>query len=89
MAPAYHELITIRQTGRLGVQAPRRAITEVVARHEAWRTTFAAEAAVHRATEIVAADTLRPYDLADGPSIRITEMPGAAVDPHERECRPA
>ena len=96
-SPAYNELITIRKTGPLDVEALRRALTEVVARHEAWRTTFRTvdgvphqfvrepaevdlpltdlsdlgpEDAVHRATEIAAADTLRPYDLADGPLIR-------------------
>ena len=96
-APAYNELITIRKTGPLDMEAVRRALTEVVARHEAWRTTFRTadgvphqfvreptevdlpvtdlselgpEDAVHRATEIAAADTLRPYDLADGPLIR-------------------
>src|ERR1700744_2862151 len=35
-----NELITIRKTGPLDVQALRRALTDVVARHEAWRTTF-------------------------------------------------
>jgi amino acid adenylation domain-containing protein len=96
-SPAYNELITIRKTGPLDVEALRRALTEVVARHQAWRSTFAAvdgvphqfvrepaevdlpvtdlselgpEDAVHRATEIAAADTLRPYDVADGPLIR-------------------
>ena len=96
-SPAYNELITIRKTGPLDVEALRRALTEVVARHEAWRTSFRTvdgvphqfvrepaevdlprtdlsdlgpKDAVHRATEIAAADTLRPYDLADGPLIR-------------------
>jgi amino acid adenylation domain-containing protein len=96
-APACNELITIRKTGPLDTEALRRALTEVVARHEAWRTTFRTadgvphqfvgeptevdlpvtdlselgpEDAVHRATEIAAADTLRPYDLAYGPLIR-------------------
>jgi amino acid adenylation domain-containing protein len=96
-SPAYNELITIRKTGPLDVEALRCALTEVVARHQAWRSTFAAvdgvphqfvrepaevdlpvtdlselgpEDAVHRATEIAAADTLRPYDVADGPLIR-------------------
>ena len=96
-SPAYNELITIRKTGPLDVEALHCALTEVVARHEAWRTTFRTvdgvphqfvgepaqvdlplidlsdlgpEDAVHRATEIAAADTLRPYDLADGPLIR-------------------
>ena len=39
-SPAYNELITIRKTGPLDVEALHSALTEVVARHEAWRTTF-------------------------------------------------
>ena len=39
-SPACNELITIRKTGPLDMEALRRALTEVVARREAWRTTF-------------------------------------------------
>src|SRR5262249_49001804 len=38
---AYNELVTIRKTGVLDVRALRRALAEVVRRHEAFRTTFA------------------------------------------------
>ncbi|MDT5204451.1 MAG: hypothetical protein QOD34_1087, partial [Mycobacterium sp.] len=38
---AFNDVITIRKTGPLDVEALRRALTEVVARHEACRTTFA------------------------------------------------
>jgi amino acid adenylation domain-containing protein len=96
-SPAYNELITISKAGPLDVEALRRALTEVVARHEAWRTTFRTVDGVphqfvqestalelpfadlstlgpqevsQRATEIAAADALRPYDLAEGPLIR-------------------
>lgn len=96
-SPVYNELITIRKTGPLDVEALRRALSAVVARHEVWRTTFAAvdgvphqvirqptevdlpltdltdlnfDDAVRRATEIAAADTRRPYNLAAGPLIR-------------------
>jgi len=94
---AFNELIEIHKTGALDMEALRRALTEVVNRHEAWRTTFdcidgvphqfvygprevelpltdlshlSAEQANRRATEIVTADTRRPYDLADGPLVR-------------------
>jgi amino acid adenylation domain-containing protein len=94
---AFNELITIYKTGPLDVEALRRALTGVVARHEAWRTTFAAvdgvphqfvhepmeidlpladlsrlsiEEAERQAVDIAVADTLRPYDLAQGPLIR-------------------
>lgn len=96
-SPVCHELVTIRKAGPLDVEALRRALTEVVARHEAWRTTFITihgaphqfvrepaevelpltdlselrrEDAVRRAIEIVAADTQRHYDLANGPLVR-------------------
>jgi hypothetical protein len=96
-SPAFNELITIRKTGPLDVEALRCALVKVVARHEAWRTTFAAvdgvphqfvhepmevdlplvdlsylsaEEARRRAIEIAAADTLCPYDVAEGPLIR-------------------
>ncbi len=94
---ACNEVITIRKTGPLDVEALRCAFTEATARHEAWRTTFRTvagvphqfiwepaavdlpltdltdldpEDAIHRATEIAAAEMLRPYDLANGPLIR-------------------
>ena len=94
---AFNEVIEIRKTGALDVEALRRALSAVVARHEALRTTFdcvegvahqivrepaevdlplsdlsdlGAQDAVARAVEIVAADSLPAYDLADGPLIR-------------------
>ncbi len=38
--PLYNEPITIRRRGELNVDALERAFTEIVRRHEAWRTTF-------------------------------------------------
>ena len=38
---AYNELVSIRKTGALDITAVRRALTEVVRRHESLRTTFA------------------------------------------------
>src|SRR5215475_10964931 len=40
--PLYNETITMRRTGPLNVAALRRALREIVRRHEAWRTTFRA-----------------------------------------------
>jgi amino acid adenylation domain-containing protein len=92
-----NEVVEIRKTGALDIDALRRALTEVVARHEALRTTFdlidgvphqiirepmevdfpisdfsdlTTANAVARAVDIVTTDSLRPYDLADGPLIR-------------------
>jgi amino acid adenylation domain-containing protein len=94
---ALNEVIEIRKAGALDVDALRRALSEVVARHEALRTTFDLvdgvprqivrepeevdlplsdlsdlgwQESVERAVEIVAADSLRAYDLANGPLIR-------------------
>jgi surfactin family lipopeptide synthetase A len=38
--PVYNELVTIYRKGFLDVTALRRALTEIIRRHEAWRTTF-------------------------------------------------
>ena len=103
-SPAYNELVTIRKTGPLDVEALRHALTDVLARHEVLRTAFTTiagvphqfvrnpagvdlplidlthlsrEDALHRAAEIAATDTLRPYDLTERlirpQLIRITE----------------
>jgi amino acid adenylation domain-containing protein len=37
---AYNELVTFRKTGPLDTEALRSALTEVVRRHQAWRTRF-------------------------------------------------
>jgi aspartate racemase len=38
--PIYNEPVTVRRHGPLDVQALEQSLTEVVARHEAWRTSF-------------------------------------------------
>ncbi|WP_428340890.1 non-ribosomal peptide synthetase [Mycobacterium sp.] len=40
-SPACNELVTMRKSGPLDVEALRRALSDVVARHEMWRTTIA------------------------------------------------
>jgi len=39
--PVYNESITIHRVGALDIPAIQRSLTEIVRRHEAWRTTFA------------------------------------------------
>src|ERR1700733_6645733 len=38
--PIYNEAVTIRRTGTLDVSVLERSFTEIVRRHEAWRTAF-------------------------------------------------
>lgn len=42
-SPIYNEPVTIHRRGELDIPALERSFTEVVRRHEAWRTTFRAE----------------------------------------------
>ena len=44
--PLYNEPLTIRRRGPLDVAALEAALTEIVRRHEAWRTTFTVERGV-------------------------------------------
>ncbi len=65
-SPACNEVITIRKTGALDVEALRWALTEVAARHEAWRTTFRTVAGVpHQFIWEPAAVELPLTDLTD------------------------
>jgi amino acid adenylation domain-containing protein len=92
-----NEVVEIRKIGALNVDALRRAVSDVVARHDALRTTFDfvdgvphqivreseevdvpvsdfsdldTADAVARAIDVVTADSLRAYDLANGPLVR-------------------
>jgi amino acid adenylation domain-containing protein len=38
--PLYNELLTVRRTGLLDVPTLERSLSEIIRRHEAWRTTF-------------------------------------------------
>lgn len=51
--PLYNEFITIHHHGPMNVRALQRSLTEIVRRHEAWRTTF--HASGEHALQIVAA----------------------------------
>src|SRR5215471_5715189 len=39
-SPVYNEPVTIHRHGKLDVSVLERVLTEIVRRHEAWRTTF-------------------------------------------------
>lgn len=41
--PIYNEPVTIQRRGKLEIAVLQRALTEIVRRHETWRTTFATE----------------------------------------------
>ena len=81
---AYNQSLGLRLTGPLDVGALRRAITEIVARHESLRTCFPARdgrpyqlIAEPRPVELepvpesgAADDTARPFDIENGPLCR-------------------
>ncbi|MGW3091386.1 condensation domain-containing protein, partial [Streptomyces sp. NPDC001108] len=89
---AYHSALPLRITGRLDARALRTAVGDLVARHEALRTTFGlrdgvgvqfvherldadwvdAEAGDEEAArKTVLAELARPYDLGNGPLVRV------------------
>nr|QEO74808.1 condensation domain-containing protein [uncultured bacterium] len=98
-SPLYNIFTGLRLTGRLDVSALQRAITEVVRRHEAVRSVFAAGDGEpvqivmpppesfplelidlssspidpgDRARQLVVEEASRPFDLANGPLLRVT-----------------
>ena len=72
---AYNELVSIRKTGAVDIAAVRRALTEVVRRHESLRTTFPVIDGVPR--QIV----LEPTEI-DVPLLDLSHL-----DPHEAQRR--
>jgi surfactin family lipopeptide synthetase A len=75
--PIYNEPITIRRNGTLDVQVLERVLTEIVRRHEAWRTIFRAVGG--EPVQIVQAST--PVRL------RIADLRGLAPSAREAEGR--
>src|SRR4030088_2448538 len=67
--PLYNESITVHKTGPLDLPALERSLSEIVRRHEAWRTTF--DRLDGRAVQIVnpaSAMTLPVSDLRHFPA---------------------
>jgi len=66
--PVYNEPVTIRRHGSLDVPALERALTEIIRRHEAWRTTFALiDGEPVQVIQPVTAVSLPVVDLSDLP----------------------
>jgi amino acid adenylation domain-containing protein len=66
--PLYNEPVTIRRQGSLDVAALERALTEIIRRHEAWRTNFAlADGEPIQVIQPATAVSLPIIDLSDLP----------------------
>jgi amino acid adenylation domain-containing protein len=66
--PVYNEPVTIRRHGALDVAALERALTEIIRRHEIWRTTFAlAEGEPVQVVQPAISVSLPFVDLSDLP----------------------
>ena len=76
-SPAYNIPTVVELDGRLDVDALRRALAEVVRRHEVLRTTFADDGGVPR--QVIAETLELPLPIED--------LSGLAED-HQREARP-
>jgi len=69
--PVYNEAASIRKDGPLNLEALTRAFTEIVRRHEIWRTTFAIEGG--RPQQVVGSPRAFELPLTDLSSLPVTE----------------
>lgn len=72
--PLYNEILTVRRTGPLDVPALERALSEIVRRHQAWRTTF-------KTVEGAAVEVIGPPPQFALPVIDLRRLPEAEREP--------
>ncbi|WP_330249609.1 amino acid adenylation domain-containing protein [Nocardia sp. NBC_00565] len=84
-SPAYNIAVALRLTGDLDVAAMRRALADVVERHESLRTIYPTDAEGPRQVVVgtaTAAPELRVIDVEDGATLRgrINDLAGTGFD---------
>ncbi len=75
--PIYNEPITFHRNGTLDVQVLERVLTEIVRRHQAWRTVFRA----------VDEEPVQVVQAAMPVRVRIADLRGLPADARESEAR--
>src|SRR4051812_7528664 len=76
-APAYNEVVQLRRTGPLDVDAFTRAFNEVVRRHDAWRMSFVVDDA--KALQRVETDVVYDIPVTDLSSLGQVDAEAAAL----------
>ena len=74
--PLYNEILTVRRSGPLDVPALERTLTELVRRHEAWRTTF----------EEIDGQVVQVVQPPPQLSLPVTDLSALPEDEREREA---
>jgi len=72
--PLYNELLTVRRTGPLDVSALERSLSEIIRRHEAWRTVF-------QTVDGEPVQVILPPPTISLPVIDLRELPEAEREP--------
>jgi amino acid adenylation domain-containing protein len=72
--PLYNEILTVRRTGPLDVPALERSLSEIIRRHEAWRTVF-------HTVDGEPVQVILPPPTISLPVIDIRELPEAEREP--------
>ncbi|MFZ0283963.1 MAG: condensation domain-containing protein, partial [Terriglobales bacterium] len=75
--PIYNEPITFHRAGTLDVQVLERALTEIVRRHQAWRTVF----------RMVDGEPVQVVKPVTPVRLRIADLRGLPADAREAEAR--
>jgi amino acid adenylation domain-containing protein len=75
--PAFNESITVYRQGPLDVQVLQQALTEIIRRHEAWRTTFHMKEGLP--LQVVHATPLNVFQVVDLRKVHESEREGEAL----------
>jgi hypothetical protein len=78
LTPLYNECITLRMCGPLDVRVLERSLTEIVRRHEIWRTSY--ETRNGRMVQIV-------HPVSEGIPLPVIDLQGLPADRQELEAR--
>jgi hypothetical protein len=84
LAPLHNESITLHRCGPCDIQALARSLTEIIRRHEIWRTTFAMVAG--KPVQIIHNPTIFKLPVVDLRTLPVNQRERAALDVATRDA---